>query len=288
MKLTEFLEEHGVKWWEHGEHHHVTANFIGTDCPFCTPNTNRARMGFKVNTGVCVCYSCGPQNRIEALSLLTGLSKGQVWKIFGGIDFDRLLEFKRAGKLVLPDGLGPLLKNHVRYLKGRGFDRKVVKLWQLQGLDRTAGRYAHRVFIPVYYRGTLVSWTTRATSDDVVSRYLSAPSDAEMLPSKTLLYGEDYCGNSIIVHEGPLDVWKVGPGAVCTLGVNFTRAQVSKMAKYTRRVVCFDNEPGAQRRAKRLCDHLAPFPGETMNVLLDAKDPGEASEKEIRKLRRLL
>jgi hypothetical protein len=52
--------------------------------------------------------------------------------------------------------------------------------------------------------------------------------------------------------------------------------------------VCFDNQAVAQRKARALCDELSAFGGETLNVILDAKDAGSATDKEIRKLRRLL
>ena len=105
---------------------------------------------------------------------------------------------------------------------------------------------------------------------------------------KELLYGEDYCRGSVIIHEGPTDVWRTGPGAVALLGTGFTDAQVLRLSHYGLRIVCFDSEPAAQRRANKLCSLLDGFPGETINVVLDSKDPGSATPKEIAKLRKLL
>ena len=236
-----------------------------------------------------VCWACGPQNRVEMLSMLTGLSKTECWKLFGEQEWDKF-DVRPTGKYIPPNGLGELKKRHKDYIRARGLNlREVVRLWRPTGFSGTApAGFAWRIFIPVFLREKPVSWTTRATSSDVKCRYMSAPSYAEAVAAKSLLYGEDYADNAIVVLEGPLDVWRVGPGAVCTLGVNFTRAQVARMAAYPRRVVCMDNTPDGRRKSRELCALLSPFDGETLEVTLDAKDAGEASEKEIRQLRRLL
>jgi DNA primase len=190
--------------------------------------------------------------------------------------------------LVFSKGVGDLRKAHREYLRGRGFDvEALISLWRIQAIG-IASRLQWRVFIPIFYHGEVVSWTTRSISDRVEMKYITARPTEEKMPSKSVLYGEDYAGHSVLIHEGPLDVWKVGPGALCTLGTSFSIAQVEKLSKYPRRVVCYDAEREAQQRARSLCDLLAPYDGETLNVLLDSKDPGSASDREIKRLRRML
>jgi hypothetical protein len=60
------------------------------------------------------------------------------------------------------------------------------------------------------------------------------------------------------------------------------------LIKYPVRVVCFDNDPEAKRRARRLVEQITPFPGETYYVELDSKDPDSATERELTKLRSFL
>lgn len=290
MRFTDILDEHGVKWWGPLQHHHVTDHFVGFDCPYCSPGTGRVRMGCHTEKGYVVCWACGPQNRVEVLSLLTGLSKAKAYELLGGVEYDKFLPTRRPGKYEAPEGLRELMRQHRDYLRGRGLVPKdVVRLWRAQCFDQTAPRgLSWGIFIPVFYRGEAVSWTTRAISDDVSPRYMSAPSQSERWPAKSLLYGEDYCGSSVMVVEGPLDVWKIGPGATCTLGVSYSRAQLERIARYPRRVIVFDSTPDGRKKAREVCDQLAPFDGETLDVVLDAKDPGDASEKELRQLRRLL
>jgi hypothetical protein len=119
--------------------------------------------------------------------------------------------------------------------------------------------------------------------------YISASKEQELQPIKTLLYGEQYRTfyDTIIVTEGVFDVFNIGIGAVATFGKLITASQLLRISKFARRVICFDNEPDTQEQAKRLCYELSLFPGETLNVCLDADDPGSACKKEIKRLRQL-
>jgi hypothetical protein len=185
-----------------------------------------------------------------------------------------------------PAGLGPLLPAHLRYLEGRGYEpAALVRLWGLGGLG-LCPRYAWRLFVPVTFRGRDVSWTTRAIVDGPgVVRYLSAPADCESVPAKHLVYGFDYVRHAAVIVEGPADVWRVGPGAVATLGLAYTPHQLKQLATVPVRVVAFDKGTDAQMKARQLCRQLAAFPGKTLRVELSGKDPGESPESEIAELR---
>ncbi len=195
----------------------------------------------------------------------------------------------KRGSLRTPFAVESLHSAHERYLTERGFtSSELVSTWKIKGIGPISELGLQwRIFIPIYLDGTLVSWTTRSLSDKGV-RYVNAPSEWESIPRRELLYGEDFVGHTVIVVEGATDVWKIGPGAVATFGVAFSRAQVEKLSKYSHRIICFDSEDGAQKKAKELCQQLMAFPGETTNVVLDSKDPGSATNEEIQQLRRFL
>ncbi len=179
---------------------------------------------------------------------------------------------------------GPLLKAHRAYLRGRGFDPEQIEaVWGIGGIG-VASRLAWRLFIPVHLGGEVVSWTTRAIGDDPV-RYVSARPEEEALPIHSLLYGEDYLRYAVVVCEGPTDAWRIGPGAVALMGVKYTQAQVVRIARYPRRIICFD--PDAQERSRALASELAPFPGETLVVVPGAKDIAESSPDDIEEVRAL-
>ncbi len=160
-------------------------------------------------------------------------------------------------------------------------------IWHVQGITLSR-KVPWRLFIPIEMNGFTVSWTTRSISDTTVPRYINATPKEEKLNPKSLLFGEDHVTHGVIVVEGPFDVFKIGKGAVATMGVGYSQKQVARIAKYPLRVICFDNEREAQARAERLCRDLEVFQGETIKVNLSSKDPGSASDKELEKLRRLI
>jgi hypothetical protein len=142
-----------------------------------------------------------------------------------------------------------------------------------------------RIWIPITQDDRLVSWTSRAIGK-TERRWMTCPAEKEVVDHRTILYGEEYCRHAIIVVEGPPDVWKVGPGAVCPLGLGISVEQKARIAKYPVRAICFDNEPDAQKRARELANELSVLPGDTYVVCLDAADPAEASDEEIHELRK--
>jgi hypothetical protein len=286
MTIEELLEQHSVPFRRHGEHHHTTEHFINIDCPWCSPTTNRFRLGIHRDQLYCSCWTCGPHPIADVLAEIVGLTKQEVYKLRSIVGHIREKQFPKDRKLLIPVGVEGLQPAHKQYLIKRGFDpEEIVRLWKVQGLG-IAAQLQWRLFVPIYYCGTMVSWTTRSIATNSQKRYVSAAPNQEKMSHKTLLYGVDFTRHSCVVHEGPLDVWSTGPGAVCTFGTVYTLQQIEKIAKYPVRAICFDNEPTAQMAARNLCRSLKNYPGETTNVVLNAKDSAEAKRSEIKSLRR--
>lgn len=284
MDFHSILVDLGVPTAPEG-HHHTRPGWVNFDCPFCN-KTGKFHMGYNQSRKYLHCWICGPQRIVATLSAL-GMDPKQARKAYHELDAEFVTSvIKPQGKLVLPKRLGPLLKPHKRYLKRRGFSpARIARLWGVQGIPQ-ASRLSWRLFLPIYWQGNLVSWTTRAINENVQARYISASAMEESIPHKSILYGADYTTHSVIIHEGPLDVWATGPGSVGTLGLRVTRSQEYLLSSYPRRVVCFDKSRQAQERAFELCDALSVFPGETINVCLETgKDPAEADEAELKELR---
>lgn len=286
MTIQELLEIHNVPMRTSG-HHHCRPGWLQLDCPVCAQE-GHYRLGLNLRSNYFACWSCGGQPLVRTLHLLTGLA----YKDLKAFDFGRTVlaeEVDVRGKLVLPPA-GPLTAHHKRFLTARGLDPTTVRAeWGVWGTSQ-GGHYAWRVIIPVVYKGQVVSFTTRAVDDSQHPRYLAARPEEERLNHRDLLYGHDLADRpTVIVVEGPLDVWAVGPGCVATFGTAFRAAQVRKLARYARRVICFDAEPAAQKQARKLVRALQPFPGETLNVTLETgKDPSRADQAELAELRRML
>lgn len=288
MKLEELLRDNDVPLAPSG-HHHSRPGWLQMDCPFCSPGTESWRLGFNTYGRYMNCWACGPHGLVETVALLLGKSAKQVSGLLEDVRKESgPATVKPTGRFQKPRGCEPLKKRHKTYLRERGFDvDDLVRLWGLEGIGALGGPLKWRIYIPIYSGGEPVSWTTRAVTDSAKPRYWSAKPEQEKIAHKQILYGGDYVRGSTIVFEGPTDVWKIGPGTVCTCGTGFSRAQLKLISQIPKRAICFDNEPAAQQRAADLAETLSLLPGETFNVQLDAKDAAEASAKEVKTLRRL-
>lgn len=290
MTFTDILQEQGVEFLEEG-HHHCRPGWVQLDCPFCGRGSQRYHMGFNLAKGYVHCWKCGKQHLDATLAELLGIELREAKKLLRGVERSQPGKAvdRQRGRLVLPKGIGELLPAHRRYLKGRGFDPdEIAARWGVAGIG-IASRLAWRLFIPIQFEGQTVSWTTRAITDDVELRYVSASADEEAINHKELLYGEDLARHAGCLVEGPIDAWAIGPGGLATCGTGFSRAQLARFARFPVRAVCFDAEPEAQRRARAIIEELSVFPGETMNIVLDeGKDPASTTPRELRQVRKLL
>ena len=286
MDLIEILDDYEIDYKQHGQHNSVRDGFVGVDCPWCNEETGKYYLGISIRNGFSSCWKCGYHSLPYALAKITHQSADVFKKLLNKFLPKRVEDHPFNHKLQLPNGIEPLARAHRRYLKQRGFDPEFLQYtWELRSFC-VHPTLSWRIFIPIHdIQGYVVSWTTRAIGDDVSPRYINAKPNEESFPQSKLLYGEHKANGSIIIVEGPADVWKIGPGAVATLGLTCTPAQIGRMAGYIHRTVCFDNEPAAQKRAERLGEELSMLPGKTELVCLDSADPGEATDKEIQQLR---
>lgn len=294
MNVIEALKELGIDYREQGQHHHATQGWIQMDCPRCSPNSKRFRLGLNLWGRYLSCWVCGGMPLLQNLADLSGLPVKRVREVMGDAHADLLVGKHgphSGGRLQLPPGLGPLQKPHLDYLESRGFHGETLeRMWGVKGIDHTGGHLSWRVFIPIALASATRSWTTRATVDrEDVPKYRNARPEQEHTPGRFMLYGRDHVRHAVVIHEGPADVWRVGPGSVALMGAGATQVQLNALASIPLRYVCLDNEPQAQIRARKLCEDLAPFPGRTHMIYLDsAKDVADASEKDVMKIRSLL
>lgn len=286
MKFQDILSQYNIPFAEGGQHRSVRQGFIGFDCPFCCRSKGEYYAAYNISKGYVSCWRCGYQHIAKVLRALTGEPLAKFHGLWKDLDLEKQ-QARKQGALKIPSGVDRLKAVHIRYLHDRGFRNLDVleNLWRIQGTEMTSN-LPWRIWIPIHLHGQIVSWTTRAIGDAQLPRYKSASPEEESVHHKTLLYGADHVRHSAIVVEGPLDAWAIGPGAVATLGVGFTTAQLSKIAEFPMRSICFDSEPVAQERARQLADALSIFPGTTQVVQLSQNDPASASKREIEQLRR--
>ena len=291
MNLQQILDEHRIPYRLGGTHHHVREGWIGISCPWCeSSDEGKYHLGVHLGSLRASCWRCGRKDLREALALIMRLPIGRVGVLVRDLPRARRVASKthvRRGRLQVPDGLGPLSERHRAWLRGRGLDPdQLERLWDLRGIGLSA-RLSWRIWAPVHLDGEVVSWTTR-TIGSQAGRWIHADPREEVFPIKSLLYGWDCVRASVVVVEGPSDVWRVGPGAAALFGTVSTTSQIRLLSSVPRRVICFDREPAAQRVARRLAEQLQAFPGETLVVELTSADPGEATDAEVAELRAYL
>lgn len=273
------------------DHHHTTRGRINIDCPYCSRNTNSFRLGIrKEGVGPVHCWVCGFKNLVETLVLASSLPRKEILKYTSLLvkDYSLKQDSHTEQKLVVPQGVKPMSKPHKNYLKKRGFDpEEISTLWGVMGIGMVTHHLKWRLFIPITKENKIVSWTTRSISDEVKPKYLTALSTQESTNIKEVLYGADRASHTISVHEGPLDAWAVGPGGTATCGTSYSKQQICIIGSFPVRIIAFDNEAEAQRRAHRLCNDLSAIPGKTINVVFQTgKDSSRASKDEIKEFRK--
>lgn len=289
MTIFDLLRELSIECREHGEDIHVTQGWIGIKCPQCSSHSFRC--GINIRKLNVTCWVCGKLKIGETLSAASGRPLRDVLRLLGQISswmtFDEPQHTKASGTYTPPPGVGELLPVHRKYLQKRHLDPDAVAdTWKVQGIGPDS-THPWRIFIPVHLKKKPVTWTSRHCGNSPL-RYLSAEPSEQSVDLKATLLGEDFVGNVVCVVEGPLDAIRVGPGCVCTYGTAFSEIQVCRIAKYPKRVVCFDPDSPGRIAAENLCRLLEIWPGETLNVELSTGDPGDAADWEIQELRRML
>jgi hypothetical protein len=221
------------------------------------------------------------------LSALTHEDSSNVKKLIEAIGkkFPQDPIAKTRGILKVPFLTTPITDFGLDYLTMvRKLSDSQIKPWGLRSVGRfTKGRcHPHSIFIPIHHEGEVISWMTRSCVG--VQKRRAMPQE-EVYPAKSVLFGEDFCRNSVIICEGPFDCFRIGPGAIALMGSNASQEQLQRLGKYPLRVVCLDSDPVGRDASRRLCSELMAFPGGTYEARLDSKDPGKALDEEIQKLR---
>ena len=277
-------------------HHHCTPGWVNVHCPFC-PGKQNFHLGINLTTQACHCWRCGPHSFIDVVSALLTVDRKEAVRIIREYTSPVAVVRKRVKKrvfrpqrksVVLPDGLlNDLLPEHVRYLQSRGFDPDNLKqLWHIRSFNWFC-RYKHRIFIPIEYEKKVVSYQCRATLPQIHPRYLTARKEHEVIHHKYILYGIDYVQDTVVVVEGPTDVLRIGPGAVATFGLQYTLPQVILLSSFRKVYIMFDNEPQAQRVARKLAYEIELAGDTTVYTIEDygADDPGSLSHEDVVELR---
>lgn len=186
-----------------------------------------------------------------------------------------------------PEGSAPITAP-LPYMHKRGVTMEDVRTF---GLFWTpTGRYANRLVFPVWEDGYLVYWQARAMYEahEVppgrrFTKALNPPRTPGLPVSSDVLFNIDLASQHprVAIVEGPMDVIRTGPDAVCTFGKVLHPAQVQKLvAKGVKAVDLMWDGPsptephGAHPEMLQTAPRLAQF-FDVRVVLLPQGDPGD-------------
>ncbi|UNA00827.1 hypothetical protein ZHS_71 [Edwardsiella phage vB_EpM_ZHS] len=321
------LRERRIPYAESGAN--IKRGEIGIRCPFCGTADPSMHMGLSRETGW---YSCWRNRRqhsgkspLRLIMKLLGVPYGMAREIAGlGDDyvdpegFDaiaaafmgrmggtgrkeevqrRKLHLDPGFRIVEPRGR---TRRHFEYLVDeRGFDRAgdVDKLGRLYGICAgVEDVWSHRVILPYYLDGLLVTWTGRAIGEAKI-RYRDLEVEESILPPKATLYNHDAIssgGKALVLQEGPFDALKVDfygrrfgvrSTALSTNSIQDAQAFLLQEAsdKFERVVVMMDNADRlAVMDSMRMQQDLAFLPNVTVAAVpFGSKDGGALSPDEV-------
>lgn len=300
--VISYLEDRDIDCHKAGEKN-VSRGWIGIHCPFPGCDDPSWHCGINLESKFFNCWHClekGPPNKLvrelercswaEANTILDHFqntpSDGQNGVVGRGSDPDTHNPIRSED--ILPRGcLDEFPKMHTDYLEERGFDpEEIIPKYKLRAVYNV-GEYKFRIIIPVFKESKLVSFTTRTVLDSGVPTYLPCPNDRGLVPIKETIYNLDNVRESMLVVEGPLDVWAIGDGAVATLSDQFTSVQWDLIRRkgVRRAFVMFDAEPQAQKLAYKLALILDLFVDHVEILSLDFGDPAEMPRDMVLDLR---
>jgi len=294
MRVLDLYRDYNVPHQTEG-HKHCRDGWVNTSCPFCTGNPG-LHLGATLDGSVFTCWRCGWKPAPLAISKLIGVSESQAEKIirqYGGSSnrsSTKVKTQKSKKPHELPSDVSKMENRHKRYLAGRGFDpNKLEKRWHLKGTGPISTLdgidYSHRILAPIYWQDERVSFQTRDITGRHPAKYMGCPEKREKVAHKDILYGRaSEWGETGICVEGITDVWRLGYKAFGTFGIKFTRRQVRCMANnFLRVILMYDDDPQAQKQAKKLEAELSFRGVETVNVELKG-DPADLTERQAKHL----
>lgn len=297
LDVQRLLRDYNIDYSTEGEK--VSAGWVGIHCPFCE-GSHKYHLGYNLRGEYgdgWKCWRCGWHEEVEVIEALTGLSAERQHKALKPYRTVRPLTRKEKNKSPAATTLEvpgeALSQQHVAYLKKRGFDPlHLERLYGLHGTGHT-GYYKFRVVAPIYTQDgrIIASYQARDITDRAKAKYLPCRKEQELIPHKHLLYARHLVREGVaIVVEGITDVWRLGPGAVATFGVEWTPQQVHALRGLRRCYILYDPEPQAQAQALKLARSTALLGVKTKVLTIDEgyPDPGDMTETDARELTRRL
>lgn len=255
--IVRFIQDYNIPSLTEGKN--CAPGWININCPFC--GDRGFHLGFDISSGYCNCWKCGPKNTIDLIAFLLRTSNKEAKEIVRqlfisekeGRNRQKQHFIKKAKKrnpniteIKFPIGAGKLEEVHKRYLLSRKFDPAFIEnKYKVLG-TKHIGRYKHRLIIPIYMNGVLISYQSRDITERSNLKHKACNEKEELIHYKTSVYNIDNANDyRVIITEGIMDAWRIGDDCVATYGVGVTPEQVLAIKRKFKKVFILYDPDGA-------------------------------------------
>jgi len=290
--IQEFLKEYNIPYWERGKN--VARGYVNIQCPYCGDRSNH--LGIHKQSHKTSCYKCGGHSLIKTLEILTKLPYSEIREIISkfhvGFPEEKIHKpVKGALEQYFKFFNKDLPEPYFNYLAKRGFDPYYLQ--EHYGVISCGNmtKFKFRIIIPIFMDNQIVSFSARDITGQAINKYDSPSDNENLIPRDRLVYNLNHLeGDTVLIVEGPIDVWKIGDGAVATLSTKFTNAQLLLLLKkgIKNLFVLYDPENPAQEQAQKLASIMclaSSFDHVERLELNCYSDPGSLSIEDARQVR---
>jgi DNA primase len=288
IHLTDYLNEIGVPFITEGKN--VTPGWIEITCPFCGDPSYHLGISPQL---LFHCWRCGEKGTIVKLLMeLQQIPYHKALKQASEFDtkwaesFQRNLKERLSHNILPKEAKNELLDYHSDYLRSRRFCPTQLRTeYNILGVG-PIGKYKLRIIAPCQVQGRTVNFTALAVAGQS-PKYIHCPNEEAIIPMKSLLYNIDNVEKAMIITEGITDVWRIGQGCVATMGMEFSKEQLSLIVKSEVKniFVMFDSGEVEQEKANHLATNLSGIVDHVEVIELPEGDPGDLNESDVKHLR---
>jgi DNA primase len=301
-----YLQDRGIKFTS-GGHKNVSHGWIGIQCPFCGDHSNHG--GINLKTGFYGCWICGQRAKpIELIMALENCSFENAKKIYNDFRDDSselvtrqnqtlpppLTPQGSTGRIIPENFLLPLRFPQKNFLKKRGVDPKELAKKYRITRSHDASPFPGRIVVPFFLDRKIVTYVLLDWTGKSAVKYLPCKKEKAIISHKKTLYNIDNVKKGkVAIVEGFFETWKIGDGAVATMGIQFTRAQIRQLIwKEVREAYVIydkDRDGQGQRMGKKLANQLSGIIDYVEYIELDFfGDPDELDDASLSELKALI
>lgn len=300
--VEKWLESLNISVHHEGPNLNKKGNWIAIDCPFCPEGDNLQHLGINLDYMNYNCWKCPESGGIIKLIMkLERVSFDKCREIIETYSYSRIYkktrlyeqldsEFDDKISIVEMNFDTKLQPLHKEWLESRKFDPDYIfKKYKLQcsgSLGDKNGNYQYRLIVPSFKGNQIVNFITRDVTNESKRPYINIPDEKAIIPCKSYLYNFQTVVDTALIVEGVTDVWRIGDGAVATLGVKYTAAQVNLLRSIPRRIVLFDAGKPEMVFAQKMAYDLSND-GNFVDVWeMFEGDPCDLSDNDVKHLRK--